>query len=130
MTYILRCISVLIICLLCSACDSSSGDSTLDTLQEGIGKTYDSAKRTIQDYTPETGPLKDAAEGEIEKLFTFEYKVLEIDSASGAVEIENELAKAGLERWECFSAHQHGDKLRILCSRRPKSYLRYIPKLF
>ncbi len=70
---------------------------------------------------------------EVEKLFRWEYKVIELPHTSDPTNFEASLTTLGNDGWECF----HIDRLsaeatRITCKRRPKSaisYLKYIPGL-
>jgi hypothetical protein len=69
---------------------------------------------------PHAGALQERTKEEVEKLFQWEYRVIQ-------------LAKLGAEGWECFHiASQTADSTRITCKRRPKSalsYLKYLPGL-
>jgi hypothetical protein len=83
------------------------------------------------------GPHADAVQSrtkeEVEKLFRWEYRVVETPQEQGAAELETLLSTLGAEGWECFNIQpQSSGNTRITCKRKPKSalsYLKYIPGL-
>ena len=103
-----------------TACDKDRNSSPLDEISKQMGSAYDSARKEVTSRTEE----------EIEKLFNFEYKVVEIDRGNSAEQLQDELNKLGQDRWDCFHAETADKTLKMFCKRRPKSYLRYlIPSL-
>jgi hypothetical protein len=82
---------------------------------------------------PHAGALQERTKEEVEKLFQWEYRVIEVAANMPATDFEGQLAKLGAEGWECFHiASQTADSTRITCKRRPKSalsYLKYLPGL-
>ncbi len=82
----------------------------------------------------DTAALGNMAKNEVDKLFTVEYKVFEVDAVGGPAAIDATLNKAGQDRWDCFSVDhvESTHKYRFFCKRQPKSYLRALgtlPKL-
>ena len=77
-----------------------------------------------------SGSSKEEASEEISKLFVHEYHVEEIPLDADVSEIQTHLQKLGLERWDCFHIERRATGMLLLCKRQPKTYLRYIPRLF
>lgn len=82
------------------------------------------------------GPHADAVQAktkeEMDKLFRWEYKVVDLAANQDANEFQGQLSLLGDDGWECFSISPLLDKTRVTCKRRPKSaisYLKYIPGL-
>lgn len=80
--------------------------------------------------TPSKDKVSGLAGDEIEKLHALEYRVEEIPWSSEIDELNQRLAELGRDRWDCFHLERAFDVNRIYCKRRPKSYLRYIPRVF
>jgi hypothetical protein len=78
-------------------------------------------------------PQKYRTKEEVEKLFRWEYKVIETPADQSAGALESQLSELGADGWECFHIHtQTSGLVRITCKRKPKSalsYLKYIPGL-
>ncbi len=92
--------------------------------------TFDDIYPAAESLQRKTSEAADSAGEEVNKVFTFEYRVLDIPQAASRAHIERELNAAGQEMWECFDMKEYGDSFRFFCKRRPKTYLRYIPRLF
>jgi hypothetical protein len=93
------------------------------------------AKKLAQDLgLEETDPqsLQKAAQDEVDKLMQVEYLVEEIPGTSSKKALQDHLSKLGADRWECFSISpgSDGTMLRLVCKRKPKSYLRYLTRSF
>ena len=114
----LEIITVFLLLGLCS-CDSSSSKS--------ISKFIDDASSKV---APVPGKVSELTQDELSKLFTFEYKVLELDSKLTSDEIEAKLTDLGKEMWDCFAVTPSESVIKLFCKRRPKTYLRYIPRWF
>ena len=84
----------------------------------------------IDDIKPHKEELEKKTTEEISKLSTFEYKVAEFKSNITNEELQTKLEELGQERWDCFHVERQTFTLTFFCKRRPKTYLRYIPKLF
>ena len=108
-------------------CDNQKQDSS--ELFKTLDRQLSDLKKGLKDSMGQND-LDHRASSELEKLFTFEYKVVDLPSKASSVDLEKKLKKLGAERWECFSIRQISDKIQIACKRRPKTYLRYIPRVF
>lgn len=80
------------------------------------------------------GPHADAVHArtkeEVEKLFQWEYKVVDLDKGLLAGDLEVRLRELGDLGWECFSIIPSESFTRVTCKRKPKSalaYLKYLP---
>lgn len=83
-------------------------------------------KDTLGEYTPST---EDTTK-EVEKLFTYEYQVLSFERDTKPTAIQESMAGAGAERWDCFHVEERDEDLLVFCKRQPKTMLRYIPRVF
>lgn len=104
----------------CETPDSAKLAVEAKQVLEDLKTTLDASRRGVQETTA----------AEIEKLHSLEYKVLEIDGKLGAPELETAFADLGKERWDCFHIEERGESLRVFCKRNPKTYLKYIPRMF
>lgn len=102
-------------------------DSNDGIIPKGIKQSIRSAKDTVADLTSDGSEM---AQGEVEKLFVFEYKVVEFQMDLPASELQESLTLLGRERWDCFHVEPQELSNRFFCKRRPKTYLRYIPRVF
>ena len=105
--------------ILLSGCDRTSGEAELNKLTKEL-------KNLVDGVTPS----KEVAEQEVEKLFRLEYQVLTFPSDAQANELQDGLRRAGMDRWDCFHVESRPVELLVLCKRQPKTYLRYIPRVF
>lgn len=82
---------------------------------------------------PHADAVQARTKEEVEKLFRWEYKVIDSANVGDSASFEQLLGGLGDEGWECFDIdHLTPDKVRVTCKRRPKSaisYLKYIPGL-
>lgn len=121
----------LLVAFTLSGCDQLEKEqSHLKELQAEASKQIGEMQRLFEEIKPKGSDLTGQATEEVEKLFIFEYEVFEVDRSKSAKELTGILQQHGKERWECFYIEQLVDSLRIYCKRRPKSYLRYIPRWF
>jgi hypothetical protein len=103
-------------------CQSNAGFEEWRQVIGDATTSFDSKRKEAQE----------AAVGELEKLVTFEYKVLELEKTRSSAELEESLAELGKDRWDCF----HIDSvtleksLRVYCKRAPKTMLKFIPRVF
>lgn len=95
-----------------------SYDSSLE-IEESVEKL----KTKLTNLTKKNEKL---AIEEIEKLFSFEYRVASLPSNSSSDVVESNLKLLGKDRWECFHVDKTKDTIEIYCKRRPKTYLRYM----
>lgn len=120
--------SLIIALLLLASCDSSRTNSdTVDTLMRSVKDLHESVTGTI---APTAKELQNAATSEVDKLFSIEYKVLELPSSTPGPDVERSLIDLGADRWNCFSVIPRPESILITCNRRPLSYLRYALRFF
>jgi hypothetical protein len=105
-------------------------ESTSQQVNKVIGESLEGIKAELRKLQPQANELSNQAQGEVEKLFSFEYRVTDFPETLSAQDLEIELGNLGKDRWECFQALNINKNLRVLCRRVPKTYLRYIPRLF
>lgn len=113
-----------------AATPSPQARSSLEQISDELSAALEKASRKVSEIAPSGEQVKQSATGEVEKLYIFEYKVAEFSLDATAGEIESELNSLGKERWECFASERTEKNLRVMCKRRPKTYLRYIPRMF
>lgn len=113
----------LIALIILTGCQSES--ESQPELLKGVNEKFEALKEQFGNTE-----LDSLAQEELEKLFVFEYKVHEFSSKPTSLSIETELARLGKERWECFYIDLSSSTPRAVCKRRPKTYLRYIPRVF
>lgn len=116
-----------------SADETSSASASSIGVSERLREAYRTAQgafaelqREWRDFDADKDPTAALAKEEVEKLFTIEYKVLTVAADLPADELEQKLQALGRERWECFHTYPVGGELRIMCRRRPQSYLRML----
>ena len=97
---------------------------------KSVQSAYDEARGSFDELIPLKDKAQTAAKEEVSKLFTFEYKVAEIDNSASSAQVEALLSGLGRERWECFDSAPLGGKLRFFCKRKPDTVLKYIPRAF
>jgi len=108
--------------------DSPSGyslDSVLDSLGDGL-------RGVSSNVGPQAEALHSRTKEEFEKLFRWEYRVVDLSGALSAPEFESKLEELGREGWDCFSIAPHAENVRVSCKRHPQSamsYLKYVPGL-
>jgi hypothetical protein len=96
--------------------------------------SLEGAKSGVTDaVAPHADAVQARTKEEVEKLFRWEYKVVDSPSTEDSANFELLLTGLGNEGWECFDInHLTPGTVRITCKRRPKSaisYLKYIPGL-
>lgn len=122
-TYLIVCIVLGFAFFGCDQANQENIDRVRDTLNQQLAD----AQKKVSEITKSTSTMTSE---EVEKLFTLEYKVVELPQDMPAPEMEQKLSTLGQQRWECRSVVPNGAKLQIFCSRRPETYLRYIPRMF
>lgn len=112
---------------------SSSTDSELsEWLAKGeeLVKQLEPIGQQVTDTVSEgANRVTSSAEEEVQKLFRWEYKVVDIPAEFGATETEAYLMSIGRDRWDCFHIEPRDNKLRAFCKRHPRTPLRYLPYL-
>ncbi len=108
----------------------SNSPSTLQRFTQELQGALDATSKTVSNISPSTDDLKSLTTDEVNKLFSFEYRVVTLEKKLNTEELETALAALGVERWECFDIDAYEDKYRVFCRRRPQTYLRFIPRFF
>lgn len=119
---------VLFFCLV--SCGDSDEPSKLQKLTEDLQQVAKETKDALTELVPDTQGVKEGTQQEIEKLFIFEYKIVELAKDSSIQKMEEVLVDLGKDRWECFHIEPVPTGLQVFCKRRPKTPLRYIPRMF
>jgi hypothetical protein len=119
-----RIVTTLALLALLSACNPSSSPEAEALLKE-MNRAVESVKGSLG-----TNELDSLASQEVEKLFVFEYNVVELPSGQSTEQLNEQLSELGKERWDCFHVEEKETQIRLFCKRRPKTYLRYIPRVF
>ena len=99
---------------------SISGEGSPGT--QGVQQILGSQSEALQTRTKE----------EIQKLFRWEYKVIDLAGDLAPPALESSLGELGADGWECFQITTIPSAVRVMCKRRPPSalaYLKYIPGL-
>lgn len=117
----------IVILMISAGCREAAENETLRDLGSTLNESYEHTKRQLQ---PKAEAVTTYAGSELEKLFSFEYKVVDLTHEQSAVEIESSLNALGRERWDCFSVQPRDFGLRLTCKRAPKTVLKYIPRMF
>ncbi|MCB0309623.1 MAG: hypothetical protein KDD42_00225 [Bdellovibrionales bacterium] len=120
----------LLVALFLVGCNSSEEESQAQSLSNEFERLVEKMARKFDELTPSSSDVHKLTTAEVEKLFTYEYKTLELSADAGPKEIETKLAELGADRWDCFYAERVNKALLFYCKRRPKTYLRYIPRVF
>lgn len=108
-------------------------DLTLSQLLAGLGEHFQGASGGVQQALgPQGEVIQERTKEEVEKLFRWEYRVVDVEANLTADELEKRLMELGNEGWECFNIAPAGQSTRVTCKRRPRSainYLKLIPGL-
>ncbi len=75
---------------------------------------------------PQGEVIQERTKEEVEKLFRWEYRVVETERTMTAADFEKRLGELGSEGWECFNISTSAETTRITCKRRPRSALNYL----
>lgn len=110
-----------------SACDDPKSSQAIDDLKRSVKDLQNSVSGSI---APAAREVQNLASGEVDKLFSIEYKVVQIPNDAPVNTLEVTLAQLGADRWECFSMLERAGATVISCHRRPTSYLRWVLKFF
>jgi hypothetical protein len=117
-------LSLLILLFAALASCKDQDNSDINKVASQIEDLVVDAKNQISEITPK---IQKMTSDEIGKLFSFEYRV--VDVYGSVKEIEAALNEFGKDRWECFSITQDGEQHRLYLKRHPSSYLRYVPRI-
>lgn len=123
-------------------------DLSFSQLLEGLSEHFQGASGGVQQALgPQGEVIQERTKEEVEKLFRWEYRVVDVEVSLTADELERRLTELGNEGWECFDIapsgqtssgqnssgqNSSGQTSRATCKRRPRSainYLKLIPGL-
>lgn len=110
-----------------TGCDSGTKD--IEGVKQQLEALVQTTTRKVDALSSSPEEVSEKASAELEKLFTFEYKVIDLRNDATSGSIQRTLNELGQERWECFQMLPLDSGIAALCKRRPKTYLRYIPRM-
>jgi hypothetical protein len=94
---------------------------------ESLGQRVQGASGGVQQALgPQGEVIQERTKEEVEKLFRWEYRVVETEATMAAADFEKRLGELGNEGWECFHITTSPETTRITCKRRPRSALNYL----
>jgi hypothetical protein len=100
---------------------------TLPKLVESLRQRFKGASGGVQEALgPQGEVIQERTKEEVEKLFRWEYRVVEIEAGLSAASFEKRLGELGTEGWDCFHIATSPETTRITCKRRPRSALTYL----
>jgi len=109
------------------AAQPGPGSFSLGSILRGL----EGASTDVQDAVrPHADAVQAKTREELDKLFRWEYRVIELPSGVDATTLQSQLSLLGEENWEVIDMSAAGQVTRIVCKRRPDSaigYLKYIP---
>jgi len=112
---------------------TKASDLSLNEVFSNLNDQLDRASDNVQEaVAPHTERLHAKTKEEVQKLFQWEYKVVDVPATTSASSMEARLNELGEEGWECDSAQNSVSVIRVSCKRKPPSalaYLKYIPGL-
>ena len=108
-------------------------DQAIGTVLENLNEQLEKTSGQVQEaVAPHAEEIQARTKVEVEKLFQWQYKVVDIPAAATASQMESDLTKLGADGWECASIIPVPNGFRVSCKRKPPSalaYLKYIPGL-
>jgi hypothetical protein len=100
---------------------------TVSSLLETLSQRVQGASGGMQQALgPQGEVIQERTKEEVEKLFRWEYRVVETEVGIAAGEMEKRLSELGNEGWDCFHISNAPERTRITCKRRPRSALTYL----
>ncbi len=100
---------------------------TVSSLMETFSQRIQGASGGMQQALgPQGEVIQERTKEEVEKLFRWEYRVVETEVGIAAGEMEKRLSELGNEGWDCFHISNAPEGTRITCKRRPRSALTYL----
>ena len=102
--------------------ENESASATARAL-EALTAAYNDLTRRVDE---ESGEAVDWAQGDIENLGDWEYRIVDLEGGVAA-ELEAELNRLGNERWEAYWVDGSNDGVRIYLKRPSISYLSRVP---
>lgn len=122
--------AIITLSLLLVGCNTSS--DTLSKAEESLTSLKVQAKELADSLSLKSKKVTESASQEMNKLFSIEYRVVDLLSTLSGEEIQKELNRLGSERWSCgtpqllASQNPAPEKLRFFCNRPSPTYLRYL----
>ena len=100
---------------------------TVPEFLESLSQRVQGASGGVQQALgPQGEVLQERTKEEVEKLFRWEYRVVETEASMATADFEKRLGELGNEGWECFHITATSETTRITCKRRPRSALNYL----
>ena len=113
-----------------TSCNQEITSKQLEELKESYTELSSKITDKItKEYEAGEQQLSDLTDSEIKKLRTIEYKVVDLNTELANQDVEQQLAKLGEERWDCFHLERHNDQLKTYCKRLPSSHLRTLARI-
>lgn len=100
-----------------------------DILNQMQGTISEASKGAIEALGPHAKTLGNLSTEEVSKLFSWKYKLVQVEANEPPEVMEQALIELGADNWDCFSIIQVADKIRISCKKRPPSALGYLKHL-
>lgn len=94
-----------------------------------VESAWEGARKAVDAIGPLKERVTESATEEYSKLYAMEYHVVQIPLSESPTAMEMELGRLGRDRWDCFHVIESEDHLRLVCKRRPDTWLRYVEKL-
>lgn len=117
-------ILALLLCLV--GCERKDRTAAINTVEN----TLSEATKKINQLAPSKDSLSPSAAAEqLDRFFTYEYRVIPIDKNMSTSQVEGTLTALGRERWDCFHIQSLEDGSRIFCKRLPRPYVEYLMKI-
>ena len=90
--------------------------------------SIEGAKSGVEEAVgPHAEAINERTKSEVEKLFRWEYRVVEVPTEISTADLEGKLGELGSDGWECFHMQtQASNTTRITCKRKPRSALSYL----
>lgn len=130
---VLMLLSGLLACESQESSRSDQEDAGLSAVVNSLHEQLQGASQEVQDAVgPQAEAIQSRTKAEVDKLFRWEYHVVDVPSILGSAELEKQLTELGAENWECFSVLPLPESVRVVCKKRPLSainYLKYVPGL-
>lgn len=112
---------------------TQSSGLSLSQLAVRVSERFKGASGSVPEaFGPRSDELQKMTIDEMEKVFKWEYRVIDLPNPVESQNLEKKLSELGSEGWECFSISSERSATRVTCKRRPRgalAYLKLIPGL-
>lgn len=98
-------------------------DKVAIEIREQIVDFYERARESGETVPDD---IREWVEDDLERMWTWEYKVLRVDGTDPE-QLQEELSALGIQRWECSLTAYPKPELTLLCKRPARSYLKMVP---